>query len=69
MIYNQYAVNSYTQRGRYSLGLSFEALRSGEVCGRYMEGTGVIPAARMGGHDVTYHWKICTVQAGMRTKW
>jgi hypothetical protein len=69
MLDHHYAVNSHTQTGRYSLGLSFAVLESGEMCGRYMEGTSLIPAARMGGHDVTYHLKIFTGGAGVRTKW
>jgi len=49
MLYTHDAVNSLTQSCRYVLGLSCAALEGGEMCGRYMEGTSIVPAAGTGG--------------------
>jgi len=69
MLFTHDAVNSLTQTHRYVLGLSCAALEGGEMCGRYMERTSLVPAAGTGGHDVVYRCNIFTVRAGVQTVW
>jgi hypothetical protein len=69
MLYTDDAVNSSTQTCRYVLGLSCVALEGGVMCGRYMEGTSLVPAAGAGGQDVVFCWNIFAVRAGVQTMW
>jgi hypothetical protein len=69
VLYTHDAVNSSTQTCRYVLELKCAALKGGEMCGRYMEETSLVPDAGAGGHDVVYHWNIFSVRAGVQTLW
>jgi hypothetical protein len=42
-------------------------LEAAEICGRYMEGTGPLAVAKMGGHDVAYCLETFAVSSVVRT--
>jgi hypothetical protein len=69
MLFTHDAVNSLTHTCRYVLGLSCAVLEGRDMCGKYMEGTSLVPAAGTGGRDVVYRWNIFTVRAGVQTVW